>query len=257
MTRANPPSTPLSTSKSAALSRVLDLVARGYIRYTAGQVPAAKLLSLLRKFHDKYGVGCSPAQRITRKQRGLANAALVLFLPAADEANVEILSQDQAQEVVQTLVQDVTPALMQKRMQELMQKLMSDAHPVEWLLMVTPGHGPVTEMEALKPVTEKPKLIWLGYELVRHATRGKISWTWRRSKAEVADWYASLGEQLATRKWSNVAEILARIARQPGFAGVRKQSWELMQFARRRGYSGELPFLFHVQKMSHGARLEF
>jgi hypothetical protein len=36
---------------------------------------------------------------------------------------------------------------------------------------------------------------------------------------------------------------------------VREQSWELCQFARQRGYAGELPFLFHLQKLSHGTPL--
>lgn len=37
--------------------------------------------------------------------------------------------------------------------------------------------------------------------------------------------------------------------------GVRSQSWELIQFARSRGYSGEVPFLFHMQKIRHGIPL--
>jgi hypothetical protein len=64
--------------------------------------------------------------------------------------------------------------------------------------------------------------------------------------------YALLTEQFNRRQMPAVQQTLLRISRQPGFAGVREQSWALCQFARGRGYDGELPFLFHVQKLSHG-----
>lgn len=54
MTRANPPSTPLATSKTAALMRVLDSVPKGYTHYTSGECPQDKLPKLLLKFHERY-----------------------------------------------------------------------------------------------------------------------------------------------------------------------------------------------------------
>lgn len=111
------------------------------------------------------------------------------------------------------------------------------------------------ELEQLKSVLEKPRLVWLGYELVRHSSRGKASWTWRRTKTEMAELYALLGEQLSRRQMPAVEDTLLRISRQPGFAGVREQSWALCQFARHHGYVGELPFLFYVQKVKHGVPL--
>jgi hypothetical protein len=48
---------------------------------------------------------------------------------------------------------------------------------------------------------------------------------------------------------------LTRIARQPGFAGVRQQSWNLCEFARRSGYEGEFPHLFYLEKIPHGIPL--
>ena len=71
----------------------------------------------------------------------------------------------------------------------------------------------------------------------------------------MADWYAVLGEQLSSRKIAEVTQTLQQISRQPGFAGVRQQSWALIQFARSRGYVGEVPFLYFLRKVQHGTRL--
>lgn len=237
MTRANPATTPIATSKSAALCRVLDAVPKGYTHYVAGRCLPGKAKQLAAKFHAKYGIGCSPAQRISRKQKGLANALLVMYWPAfvasalaADSESGSAAGLDAGQ--------------------------LADEALVEWLLLVTDGSGPAHEEEALRSLLEgASRLVWLGYELVRQPGRGRASWTWRRTKAEMSDWYALLGSQLAARKPAAVAETLCIISRQPGFSGVRRQSWELVQFARSRGYAGETPFLFHMEKVAHGAPL--
>jgi len=260
MSPAKPASTPVSPSKSAALSRTLDLVSRGYTRYITGTCPAHKAIGLANKFHDKYGVGCSPAQRITRKQKGLANTALVMYWPGYAGSRVE-----------PDLVSDSVPIMLPDFGTNQESPLDISAHPesaqtvsknvpdsateVAWLLLATEGTGLVTELEALGSVLGNRRLSWLCYELVRLPKRGGTSWTWRRPKVAMTDWYALLGDQLAHRKHAAVAETLRLIAQQPGFAGVRSQSWELIQFARRRGYSGEVPFLFHMQKICHGIPL--
>ena len=205
-----PPTTPISRSKTAALSRILDCVPKGYYRYTFGTVAAEKAEALARKFHVQYGIGCTPAQRITRKGKGLANVVLVVFWPEGVER-------------------------------------------VEWLLLATDGVG--LENERLREVAEKPRLAWLGYELVRHASRGRTAWTWRRPKQEMAELHALLASQLSQRRYAAVAGTLECIARQPGFHGVRTQSWKLCEEARRHGYQGPLPQLFYLQKVSHGERV--
>lgn len=205
-----PPSTPIARSKTAALSRVLDSVPKGYVRYTLGKVSAAKAETLANKFHALYGIGCSPAQRLVRKSKGIANAILVMYWPeGADEVN--------------------------------------------WVLLATTGTG--LESEKLWSVDEKPRLNWLGYELVRHSMHGKTSWTWRRPREQMAELHALLAHQANRMHQKAIEETLERIARQPGFSGVRAQSWALCQEARRRGYGGQLPHLFFVQKVGHGDRL--
>ncbi|WP_254217725.1 hypothetical protein [Burkholderia multivorans] len=205
-----PASTPIARTKTAAMTRVLDLVPRGYHRYVSGTVPVAKAEALAQKFHARYGIGCRPAQRLTRKSKGVANAVLAMYWPEM-------------------------------------------ADRVEWLLLATDGSG--LDGEALRMIDASPRLTWLGYELVRHPARGRPAWTWRRPKDEMAELHALVAFQASQRHYAALAETLRRISRQPGFHGVRTQSWALCQEARRRGYDGELPYLFHVQKISHGERL--
>lgn len=207
-----PASTPMARTKSAALSRVVDSVPKGYTRYMSGTVAAAKAAALARKFHQLYGIGCSPAQRLTRKRAGRANCLLVLYWPP-------------------------------------------DAEDVHWLLLATPGSGLEAESRNLRDVTANKRLVWLGYELVMRPERGRPAWTWRRTKQEMTDLYNLLQSQLSGRHYNAVAQTLTRIAHQPGFHGVREQSWELCQFAYKHGYPGELPKLFFMQKISHGEPL--
>ena len=257
MTQAKPPSTPISTSKSSALSRTIDLVSRGYTRYISGRIPERKLRGFLRKMHTKYGIGCSPAQRLTRKKQGLANTALVVFLPVASIAtSASTLASDLE------AVSEAVSACRERSDRMPLSLPVENPLPcaernpkermVEWLLLVSPGSGAVEEEEALREVTCSPRLVWLGYELVRLPNRGRSSWTWRRTKQEMSDWYAVLGEQLSPRKMAEVTQTLQQISRQPGFSGVRQQSWALIQFARSRGYVGEVPFLYFLRKVSHG-----
>lgn len=235
MTQANPPSIPVATSKTAALSRVLDVVPKGYAFYATGTVPAKKLLPFLNKLHDKYGIGCSPAQRLLRKKKGLANALMVVYLRKTPAH----LETEGPPEEIASLEVDIHD-LLQTDVQ------------VSWLLLATKGAGEVWEEESLKDVREKPRLTLLGYELVQRPERGRATWTWRRPKEEMEGLYALLKEHARLRHNSNIAETLLRISRQPGFAGVRQQSYELCQFARSAGYVGELPFLFYAQKVRHG-----
>lgn len=205
-----PAATPIARSKTAALSRVLDSIPKGYHRYTTGQVKANKAERLVRKLHDRHAIGATPAQRLTRKQHGKANAILAIYWPEGAEV----------------------------------------AH---WLMLFTTGD--LDSPEQLRDVTDKPRLQWLGYELVRHPARGATSWTWRRPKAEMAEHYAMLGAALAKHHQGVVADALARIGNQPGFHGVREQSWALCQFARQHGYAGDLPHLYYLEKVSHGERM--
>ncbi len=247
MTRANPASTPIASSKSAALARVLDSVPKGYRFYVAGKCPAERAIALARKFHLRYGIGCSPAQRITRRKRGEANTLLVMYWPAfgAEPGDSDMVADEFSERA--SGADEGTGAAPAKRLPD---------DSVQWVLLATAGTGPVWEQESLQPLEEKPRLVFCGYEFVRRASRGRTTWTWRRTKEEMADWYALLGDQLARRQVSAAAQTLEMICRQPGFAGVREQGRELCLFARARGFKRDLPTLFFMQKISHGERMK-
>lgn len=128
-----------------------------------------------------------------------------------------------------------------------------DTEFVSWLMLFTDGS--LDFHEQLISVTNKPKLVWLGYELARYAHRGTTSWTWRRTKTEMAQLHALMAEQLNRHFHRGIAETLQRVARQPGFHGIRDQSRALCEEAKRRGFRGETPTLNYVQKISHGDTL--
>lgn len=204
------PTTPLSRTHAAALSRVLDSIPRGYSRYTCGVVAKEKVQRLVEKFHHTHQVGASPAQRVIRKQRGQANAVLALYLPEwADKAH--------------------------------------------WMMLFTAGE--LSAYEKLRSIFEKPRMTWQGYELTRHNWHGGTRWTWRRTRDEMQDYYVMLDHHAKQHSWDAVGELLERAARQPGFHGVREQTWRLCQEAHKRGYPGELPFLYYMTKVSHGERI--
>lgn len=205
-----PASTPIARSKTAALSRVLDTIPKGYCRYTRGTVSVGKAESMARKFHLRYGIGCTPAQRVTRRKRGLANALLVMYWPEG-------------------------------------------CQQVEWLMLATDGEG--MEGETLVGIADKPRLVWLGYELVRRPERDRTAWTWRRPASEMAEHYALIADYSNKRKVTSLSELLQVLANQPGFHGVREQSKRLFEEARCRGYRNDLPNLYFVQKLAHGERL--
>jgi len=117
-----------------------------------------------------------------------------------------------------------------------------------WMLLATSGKG--VEEERWIEVAEHP--VWLGYELYRHNDLGGVRWSWRRTKREMTELYAELGDYLARRRSDEVQKLLKRVADQPGFHGVRTQSQMLCSYAVARGYEGALPTLFYVQKMTHG-----
>jgi hypothetical protein len=71
----------------------------------------------------------------------------------------------------------------------------------------------------------------------------------------MAEHYVLLDALVKQRQQSGISAWLERLANQPGFHGVRTQTWSLCQEVRRRGYEGELPYIYYVQKLSHGEPL--
>jgi len=205
--------TPIASTKTQALSRVLAAVTHGYTRACSGWVAREKLARLAAKFDERYGIAHTKGQRVINRRAERANTMFAAYSPP-DEYLV-------------------------------------DNEKLPWILLATAGAG--VEEETWIDVHDRPT--WLDYQLCRHNDAGEIRWTWRRTKGEMAQLYAELGEDLARRRFDEVAKTLQRIAHQPGFHGVRMQSRSLIEYARGRGYNGSVPHLFHVQKVAHGTSL--
>lgn len=260
MSTANPPVTPIALTKTAALSRIIDAVNSGYIHYCTGQSPAQKLRQLACKFHALYGIGCSPAQRLTRKQKGQANTLFVAYCDAQTFRQSNSLPLGQPAEGVadhQTGIKrdDEIAAIEEVEIIEMNWDQLPAESRVTWALLASDGEGPVHEREALQCVTGKRRLHFAGYELLRHPVNGRTAWTFKRGQAEMDELYAVLDSQLKRHRHDQVAQTLLRISHQPGFHGVRKQSQHLLDYAVRCGFKGALPRLFYVQKVKHGISL--
>jgi len=207
---------PISPTPVASLTRILDNIPKGYRRYTSGTIKANKIDALVDKFSRRHSIHISPTQRFNRKKKGRANALLTVYLPPLKE-DASVIT-------------------------------VSDAVP--WLLQFTSGE--LDSHEVLADVTTKPRLQWLGYELVQHTFRGKTSWTWRRSKEEEEGLFGLLIEKCDRQQWREVERLLQSAASQPGFHGIREQTYRLCQAAQRRGYEDPIPHLYYMQKIKHG-----
>lgn len=127
------------------------------------------------------------------------------------------------------------------------------ADTASWLLQFT--YGELGSHERLREATQKPRLTFLSYELVRRSARGKVGWTVRRAKEEMAALHSLLSELCHKRNWRDVARLLKRITAEPGFAGIREQTKALQRAAVQLGYRGTLPRVYYLHKVSHGERL--
>jgi len=232
------PTTPIARSKTAALSRILNSVPHGYDRYTCGVIAPEKIPALVKKLHRLHAIAATPAQRIRRKKLGQANALLVLYCPDRSHAGNGMDAEAGAYGGDSPGAHTSTFQVREK---------------AQWLMLFTAGD--LGAHEELRSVLDKPRLGWLGYELTRYAHNGRTRWTWKRPDEAMREIYGQLEDRLKRRRWGDIQVLLQNAARQPGFHGVRGQSWRLGEFARRSGYRGELPVLYYIRKVEQGERI--
>jgi hypothetical protein len=205
--------TPIATTKTQALARVLAAVTHGYTRVCMGAVPPEKLGRLATKFDAAYRIANTKGQRVINRREDRANTMFAAYSPPPE--------------------------------------YLQPGERLPWILLATIGDG--VESETWVDITDRP--VWMDYELCRHNDAGQVRWSWRRRKTEMTQLYAELSDDLARRRFDEVQRTLERIARQPGFHGVRVQSKALIEYARARGYGAPVPHLFYVEKGAHGVPL--
>lgn len=76
--------TPISTTKTQALARVLTAVTHGYTRVCTGTVPPEKLEGLATKFDAVYGIANRKGQRVISRREGRANTMFAAYNPPAE-----------------------------------------------------------------------------------------------------------------------------------------------------------------------------
>jgi len=73
--------TPIASTKTQALARVLGAVTHGYTRVCTGTVPREKLARLAAKFDAKYGIAHTKGQRVINRRAGHANTQFAAYSP--------------------------------------------------------------------------------------------------------------------------------------------------------------------------------
>ena len=199
---------PVYINDTDTMKKIQELVARGYTRYTAGEVPAHKLDTLCYKFEDRYQITATPPQRWQNKTLGSANTALIPKLTG---------------------------------------------NTIKFWLLVSPGQGPVVDLETLQDTTNKRHRLsfsayWGTAELVRlhrkEQAGNQTRWTWQLTKSCCADYRALIQRAVRHKREEQIRQILFQLRHMPCFAGMRRQAYELFRFAQaeyKRTFSTEWP----------------
>ena len=129
-----------------------------------------------------------------------------------------------------------------------------------WVLLVSDGDHPAAALEKLHDARcAGERLRLCGYELVQlpRKNSGVPAWTWRMT-AERHQWWRDQVVQAARKPWLHSDhELLRRLYRVPGFAGIRSQVGHIValwrrEWRRRRAKSEHfpvLPQLRYVQRL--------
>lgn len=179
--------------KTTAMQNMLTAVSRGYVWHVSGVVDAARLEALEAKFADLYGTTATVPQRYHRKKIGEAGARFFAY-PVPNEPRFF------------------------------------------WWLLLTDGASLARDRERLLPVTDKRQPLMWGeeYEAVRLPGPDTASaWTWRMTTQRVASWRAEISAAVRQRRDNRALDqVMNRLARLPGFKGVRAQVKDLYSFAK-------------------------
>lgn len=177
--------------KAGVMQHLAQYAARGYVYHFQGCVSAARIGNLVSKFEREYSINRNKDHRYRQKKLGRANAIMI-------------------------------------------------AHPIYqtmnfcWIVALTEGSHRAFELEQIQDARQqRERLQFLDrFEMYRQPrTGGKISWSWRLSQQEFADY--KTGILTAIRNRSDDRELIRigeAIQKLPGFRGIRSHAYELMKF---------------------------
>ena len=196
-TRGMTRTTPISSSKTQALARVLAGISHGYTHICSGFVRATKLEALVNKFDAKYGIADFKGQRAIRRRDGRASTQLAVYNPPPEYAMVD--------------------------------------GRIPWLLMATPGNG--VEEETLIAAHDRPVWLGYELTRHNSAGTVRWSWRRPKSEmaelyAELGEDLSRHRYRMVERTLQRIAnqpgfhgvraqsEALCKYALQRGYTGV-------------------------------------
>lgn len=180
------------TAKSAAMQRLADLVRTGHTRYVCGRVPIDRAAHFIEKIDALHEVGLSKLEQSRKRKKGLASARLIVLAPTKTDAQ----------------------------------------HIDFWLLMSDGSINAESNERWRDALTDR--ITHTNYELVRHTRSGskKPAWTWRYTREQHQTLRDELVRVIRARQDHELVQMIAVIAKTPGFAGARVQVKDMMQLIR-------------------------
>ncbi|BAZ94618.1 uncharacterized protein FOKN1_2241 [Thiohalobacter thiocyanaticus] len=207
--------------KSIVMQRLLDAVCRGYVRHTAGVVPAHKAPRLAEKFAQCYSVHRNANQRAYARRKGQANARL--FILVNSEAPTQLLWWLLATEGEGAV------------------------HGLERLRHARNARGRVRVGD--------------DYELIRRTRRrdkgGGAVWSWRMTRECYSQWRERIIQASRRSVSTEINRAVRSLYRTPGYSGVRDQVGKLIALARSewRRRHGNADALMLAPKLGYVDRL--
>jgi hypothetical protein len=183
--------------RNVAMQRIADAVSDGYTQYHFGSILVSKLVRLVKKFDIQYQIGLTCNQRLHRRRNGMGNAKLILWQSSVDTVDF-------------------------------------------YLLVSNPeaGYHPAHALEDLLDCNEIP-IRFGDYELVKSNLNGanntknkQYKLTWRFAKAPLEEWKSGIKHHVRNCPDFEVNQLLLRLFKSPGFAGIRQQVGHLCSLYR-------------------------
>ncbi len=241
------------SSRQTLMQRIADYIRTGYTHWTAGQLPVEHAPKLARKFARLYAVDLDRNRRFRAKQRGEANAVLLLYAGAANSALVRwVLMVTPGDHPAHQLEQLHDATTRNGRM-----------HLCDYELVRLPKSTPKQRTPVEPVCTETPEDA-PPHALERVSGRATTVLTWRVREETYDTWR---NRALSAARGNNplaVQQLLTELYRTPGFSGIRRQVGKTVallrrEYRRRHGsMTGlpKLPRLYYVTRLpNRGARL--
>ena len=105
---------------------------------------------------------------------------------------------------------------------------LKDKETIHFWILVSPGTGPVVDLENLTELTNKKRRLEItGYELVRIQKQSKTSWTWRMTKENHEDFQQRIKNACRYKNADHIRQIQYSLERMPAFSEMRLQAFAL------------------------------